>query len=64
MAQNDFTTVQIDAATFKLLKELTQSDLRSTPKEIRFLVQAEMERRSNPRLMKYLSMFDRAPQEA
>jgi len=45
MAEKIFTTVQIDQETFGLLKELAQNDLRSTPKEIRFLVQAEIARR-------------------
>jgi hypothetical protein len=45
MAEKTFTTVQIDQETFELLKGLSDTDLRSTPKEIRFLVQAELSRR-------------------
>jgi hypothetical protein len=41
----ELTTIQIDKETFGLLKSLCQVDLRSSQKELRFLVQAELSRR-------------------
>ena len=52
MAENEFTTISIDKETFGLLKELCRSDLRSTPKEVLFLVQTELARRSKSKVVR------------
>ena len=46
MAENDTTTVQIEKDTLELIKELARLDLRSTPKEVRWLAEQERARRS------------------
>jgi hypothetical protein len=57
----EYTSVQVDQETFETLKGMALADLRSTPKEIRFLVQAEVARRNDPALAEYLAKFIRAP---
>jgi len=47
MADNELTTIQIDKETFKLLKELAQADLRSTPKEFAWIIQKELASRTS-----------------
>lgn len=45
MTESEFTTFQIDKKTLNLLKDLAVGDRRTTPNELRWLIDQELGRR-------------------